>query len=131
MVEEQNYLMKALAQEKRIGNLLNEVQDISQQLAEAVDRDDQVSVEMLVAMRREPIEKLQMADQALRDLIAAIKPPEEGRRLAELLNGAQADSTVEHALADQVAVNNRRLKQVLELDKVVNCKLSRGKSAYS
>lgn len=131
MNAEQNCLMKALAQEKRIGNLLNEVQDLSQQLAEAVDRDDQVSVEMLVAMRREPVEKLQMADQALRDLIAAAVPPEEGRRLAELLNGAQAGDAVEHALADQVAANNRRLKRVLELDEAVSRKLSRGKSSYS
>ena len=41
---EQDDLMKALVQVKRIGNLLNEVLDISQQLAEALDRNDQVSV---------------------------------------------------------------------------------------
>ena len=40
---EQDDLMKALVQVKRIGNLLNEVLDISQQLAEALDRNDQVS----------------------------------------------------------------------------------------
>lgn len=130
MNAEQSCLMKALAQEKRIGNLLNEVQDISQQLAEAVDRDDQISVEMLVAMRREPIEKLKMADKALRELIAAA-PPEEGRHLAELLNGGEAGDAVGHALADQVAANNRRLKRALELDEAVSRKLSRGESSYS
>lgn len=126
---ERNCMMDALVQLKRIGNLLNEVQDITQELAGATDRDDQVSVEMLVAMRREPIEKLAEGDRALRELISS--NPEDGRRLAELLNGAVAAAdAAEQALVEQAAVNRRRLARVQELDRVLNQKLTRGKSAY-
>ena len=127
---EQDALMKALVQLKRMGNLLNEVLDLSQQLAEALDRNDQVSVEMLVAMRQEPIDKLEETDQALRDQLAAL-PPETGRRLTDLMNGDSPAEAHEKLLTDQIAANRRRLSQIIELDKILNQKLSRGKSAYS
>lgn len=125
---EHNCMVNALALLKRIGNLLNEVQDASQELAGAAERNDQVSVEMLVAMRREPIEKLTEADRALRELVAS--DPEKGARLAELLNGAPAGEPAEQALAEQAAVNRRRLARVQELDRALNQKLTRGKSVY-
>ena len=58
---EQEHWMKALVQSKRMGNLLNEVLDLSRQIAQALDRNDQVAVEMLIAMRQEPITKLEEA----------------------------------------------------------------------
>lgn len=127
---EQKKWMDFLVLLKRMGNLINEVHDISRQLAEAVDRDDRVSVEMLVAMRREPIEKLMTTDQSLREALAAVEEPEEGRRLAALLNGEPAQNPEEQMLAEQVASNDRRLKQVVSLDEVLNRKLTREKSVY-
>ena len=41
--------------ERRKYNLLVETMDLSQQLGEAMDRGDDVSVRLLVAMRQEPI----------------------------------------------------------------------------
>jgi len=126
---EKSTLMDALVQCKRIGNLLNEVEDLSRQIAEAVDRNDQVTVQMLLAMRREPIDRLKVADQALREQRKALDS-EEAQRLSALLNGAAADSPEEQPLADQVAANERRLKQTVELDKAVSRKLARDKSVY-
>ena len=51
---EASILLDAHVQAKRIYNLLNEVMDVSRQMAEAVDRDDQVAIQMLVSMREEP-----------------------------------------------------------------------------
>lgn len=120
----------ALAQSKRMGRLLNEVLDLSHQLAEAADRNDQVSVEMLVAMRREPVEKLAETDQALRELVLSAPDGDAGAHLAGLLEGGEAEGPEEQALAEQVAANSRRLKQVLDLDRALNQKLTREKSVY-
>ena len=126
---EQKAMLDVLVQVKRMGKLLNEVQDLSQQLAEAVDRDDRVSVEMLVAMRREPIDKLVDTEEVLDDLIDAL-PAGEGERLKAVLAGASAEQDSEKILADLVGANRRRLEQVRALDKVVNRKLTREKSVY-
>lgn len=126
----QEELKKALVQSKRMGNLLNEVLDLSQQMAEALSRNDQVAVEMLIAMRQEPIAKLERSQQALRELTEGLEEPEDALRISLLLNGGEAENPEEQALANQVAANGRRLKQVLELDRVLSQKITRDKSIY-
>lgn len=126
---EQKAMLDALVQVKRMGGLLNEVQDLSKQLAEAIDRDDRVSVEMLVNMRREPIDKLVDAEDVLADQTASL-PPEDGARLSQLLAGASAREPDEKLLAELVGSNRRRLEQIVALDKILNQKLARENSVY-
>lgn len=119
-------VMDALVQMKRTGNLLNEVEDLTQQMGQAIDRNDQVSVQMLLAMREEPLEKLQAADRAVREQLEAL--PEEAEELAALLNGnapAQPGDRTQQMLCDQVAANRRRLKQIMELDALLGQRLGR------
>lgn len=127
---ETSALMDAHVQAKRIYNLLNEVMDLSRQMAEAMDRDDQVAIRMLVSMREEPVRKLRLARQALAEQKEALDPV-PADRLAQLLNGAEAEVEAEAPLAAQVGANRRLLEQVLELDRVLNRKLTREESVYS
>lgn len=125
--------MDALVLMKRTGNLLNEMEDLTKQIAESIDRNDRVSMEMLVAMREEPLGKLQAADQALRDQLEALPNRGTARQLAAMLNaGPAADPSQQFqvALCEQVASNNRRLKQIMELDKALNQRMARENSAY-
>lgn len=126
-------VMDALMQMKRTGNLLNELWDLTQQLGQSIDRNDQVSSQMLIAMREEPLGKLQAADQALRDQLEALPNRDTARQLASMLNGGKPADPVQQAqvmLCDQVASNTRRLKQIMELDKALNQRLGRENSAY-
>ena len=130
---EEKTVMDALVQMKRTGNLLNELWDLTRQLGESIDRNDQVSTQMLIAMREEPLGKLQAADQALREQLEALPEREDGLALAAMLNGgppADPAQRPQAMLCEQVASNNRRLKQVMELDRVLNQRLGREKSAY-
>lgn len=122
-------LMDAHVQAKRIYSLLNEVMDISRQMAEAVDRDDQVAIQLLVTMREEPVRKLRQARRTLeeqRDTLDA----ETGRHLAGLLNGEEPKTREEAPLAAQIGANRRLLAQVMELDQVLNRKVTREESFY-
>ena len=127
---ERSDLLDAQVQTKKIYNLLTEVLDLSGQLAEALDREDQVAVRMLLAMRGEPVNKLRMVRLALEQQRDALGE-EDGVRLARLLNGEPAQEEAEVPLADQVAANTRLLKQVLELDQRLNRKVTREKSVYN
>lgn len=125
-------VMDALVQMKRTGNLLNELEDLTRQLGQAIDRNDQVSMQMLVAMREEPLGKLQAADQAVREQLEALHDREEAVDLAALLNGGpppQPGERVQQLLCEQVAANRRRLSQIIELDKVLNQRLGRENTA--
>lgn len=126
---EASTLLDAHVQAKRIYNLLNEVMDVSRQMAEAMDRDDQVAIQMLVSMREEPVHRLRQARRALEEQRDALEP-EEALRLTQLLNGEEAKTEAEAPLAAQIGANRRLLEQVLELDRVLNRKLTREKSIY-
>lgn len=130
---EEKTVMDALVQMKRTGNLLNELLDLTQQLGQAIDRNDQVSIEMLISMREEPLAKLQAADQAMRDQIAASPDGDSAAQLAAMLNGeepADGAGQTERMLYEQVASNRRRLKQVMDLDRVLNQRMAREESVY-
>ena len=122
-------LLDAHVQAKRIYSLLNEVMDISRQMAEAVDRDDQVAIQMLVSMREEPVHKLRQARRALKEQRDALEP-ESALRLSQLLNGEGAETEAEAPLAAQLGANRRLLEQLLELDRVLNRKVTREESIY-
>ncbi len=123
-------LMEALVQVKRIGNLQHEILDISQQMAEAVDRDDEVATSMLISMRAEPIEKLRISKYALNTLLDSLKDTEDGERLTALLGGGTAQDAAEEALAKQVAANARESERILALERVLNQKIARDQSIY-
>ena len=126
-------VMDALVQMKRTGNLLNELEDLTRQMGEAIDRNDQVSLEMLIAMREEPLGKLQEADQAVRDQLELLADRFEAAQLASMLDGgppANSGVRVQQQLCEQVASNNRRLKRIIELDRQLNERLARENSVY-
>lgn len=126
-------VMDALVQMKRIGNLLNEVEDLTQQLAQAIDRNDQVSTSMLIGMRAEPLAKLQSADHAVREQLEALGDASDAAALSSMLNGGgpvEAGDRSQAMLCEQVAANKRRLKQIMDVDRVLNQRMARERSAY-
>ena len=120
----------ALAQARRLGSLLNEILELTRQLGEAVSRDDQVSMRMVIAMREDPIRKADAADRAIRALRDDIADAAERARFVQLLDGrAEAsDPPGARALAERMAYNARTLRQIRELDSVLNRKIARGRS---
>ena len=122
-------LLDAQVQEKRRYALLSELFDLTKQLAEAVDRSDEVTIQMLLSMREGPLAQMRQVEENLTRQRSSLSE-EDGRRLEELLSGAQAQRQEENALCGQVGTNRRLLGQLVELDKRVNKKVTREKSVY-
>ena len=122
-------LLDAHVQLKRVYTALNEALDLTRQMADAADRNDEVAAQLLVSMRQEPTDKLARAHQALDQQRQALSEA-DAARLAALLQGEAAKAEEEAPLANQVGLNRRVLKQLVDLDQVVNRKLAREKSVY-
>ena len=118
--------MDALVLMKRTGNLLNEMEDLTKQIAESIDRNDRVSMEMLVAMREEPLGKLHEADRILREQLADMPDREGAAQLAAMLNGAapSQEGDLPKMLCEQVNQNKRRLEQVVAMNQRINQKVA-------
>ena len=126
---EQKYLLDAHVQARKMYNLLGEVYDLSKQLAEALDRNDEVTVQMLLSMRHEPIGELARVYEVLQEQAESVAQAGD-ERLRELLNGAQARTQEENGLAAQVAMNGRLLEQVQALEENLNRKISRENTIF-
>ncbi len=128
----QEKLTEILVLTKRIGNLFNDVIDISNQMAEAIDRGDEVSMKMIVAMRGEPIEKLMIADRALREQLNTLDA-EDSARIRAILNGeaVQVEDGMEKLLLEQAGINIRTYNKLVALDQVINRKVAQDKSIYN
>ena len=116
--------------ERKKYNLLSEVMDLSQQLGEALDRSDDVSVRLLVSMRQDPIlrlEEIKAAIGAKRDSM----PPEEWERVDDLNGGAQPRDEDETVYLNQVGSVRRILERVLELDQRLNRRMAGDDSFYA
>ena len=116
--------------ERKKYNLLSETLDLSQQLGEALDRSDDVSVRLLVSMRQDPIlrlEEIKAAIGAKRDSM----PPEEWERVNDLNGGAQPRDEDETVYLNQVGSVRRILERVLELDQRLNRRMAGNDSFYA
>lgn len=109
---------------------LNEVLTATQQLAQSLERNDSVSVNMWVAMREDPIQQAQELQTRIGDYLFKM-PREDAIRANELLGGAEAGHDREKALCEQAARNRRLLDRIVELDKFVSRRLAGSHSFYN
>ncbi|MEG1683671.1 MAG: hypothetical protein RR295_07565 [Oscillospiraceae bacterium] len=120
-------LMDFLVLEKKLYGKLNEVSELTRQLAEAVDRQDSVSVRLLLSMRQEPICGLQEIQANLELSQIGL---EDAPHMGALLGGAEAATAAEQPLVEQIATNRGLLERLVELDRRVSLKLGGEDSVY-
>ena len=82
----------ALATERKCYAALTEVMELTQDLSDAVQRQDQVTVQMFLSMRQEPINQLKEYRRLQRKRCASL-PEEESAALWKVLTGKGADGT--------------------------------------
>ena len=123
-------LMDLTVLERKKYNYLNEVLDLSKQMGEALDRGDEVSMQMLLALRGDPILHLQEVDQTARSRRDSLTP-QDRQRLKELLDGAQPQERGEALFTEQAGKARRLLERVVELDRQLSLRMSGKDSFYS
>ena len=115
--------------ERKKYNYLNETLDLTQQLAENLERNDEVSARMLLAMRQHPILHLDEVNRACRARSQELTP-EDRERVAQLLKGAEPQGKEERAFLEQAGRTRRLLERVVELDRRVSLRLGGDQSFY-
>lgn len=123
-------LNEMLLQKKKQAIRLNEVSDLTNQLAQACDRKDEVSIKLVMSMRQEPLLRLTEIDEEIRNWLESV-PEETAIRMAELLNGAEPEKPEEKALSAQVDSNRRLLERIMSLDKTISARMGGKRSFYA
>ena len=118
-----------LALEKKFSYKVIEALSLTRDLTESVERQDQVSVAMLLSMRQKTILELQEISCHI-DLMRLDLEPSMLTRFDALLSGASAQSPQELPLTECIASNQRLLRQLKVLDQTVSQKLCGEQSFY-
>ena len=87
-------------------------------------------MQMLLALRGEPILHLQEVDQTARSRRESLTP-QDRQRLKELLDGAQPREQGEALFTEQSGKARRLLERVIGLDKQLSLRMSGKDSFYS
>ena len=121
----------ALATERKCYAALTEVMELTQDLSDAVQRQDQVTVQMFLSMRQEPINQLKEYRSLQRKRCASL-PEEESAALWKVLTGKGGDGTDQlQELEKLVGQNQSLLERIQQVDRQVSVKLGGKKSFYS
>ena len=115
--------------ERKKYNCLLEVEDVTRQLSEALDRNDQVSVRMLMAMRQDPILHLEEVNRLSLDRRDSLEE-EDRERVSALLAGAEGRTDEERTFLEQAQKARRLLERVVELDRRISLRLAGEHSFY-
>ncbi len=109
---------------------LMEVIDLTKQLITAVERRDQVSVNMLLTMRQEPVSQLSELEEGVKRRLSEL-PQQDAIRMNELLKNAPPDAPSEENFCEQQSQYKRLLSNALDLDRRLSLKLGGRKSFYN
>lgn len=122
--------MDLTVMERKKYNYLCEVMDLSQQIGATLDRDDVVSLKMLVAMRQDPILALEELNHSIRQRREGLSSADQAR-ISALLSGIQLPSDqAEQVFCTQAGLAYRELQRVLELDRRINLRIAGENSFY-
>ena len=107
--------LKLLVQLKKRYSLLTQIDDLTQQMSDALNRDDEVSFQMLLSMRQEPILYLKESDKILLNLKSELSQ-NIVKRWQELENNAEPIGQEETLFKQQINQNRRLLERLVPFD---------------
>lgn len=132
MLTEQT-LSFAHAIERQMYTSLTEIAELTDQLSDAVNRQDQVSVRLFLSMRQEEIDRMLGHRAALRRHCAELSA-QDGARLRRLLAGTVDDEPLPpeaQPLLKQVDSNRKLLERICQADRSVSRRFGGSASFYS
>ena len=108
---------------------LIEIQEITQRIAEAASRRDELSLQLMLGEREQPILRLRELEEGIESYLLT-RPEAEAIRLHGLLRGAEAASDDEKPLAELTEKYRHMLEAVVALDRRVSEQLGGKLSFY-
>ena len=119
--------MKLLVQLRKRYTALTETLDLTMQMGEALDRNDRTSFSMLLAMRQEPVLRMQELDGNIRRIVEIDAPDIEARWRA-LVRGDNPQNADEQMIVNQMQQNKRVIERLVPIDSRISHVLSERKS---
>lgn len=124
-------LAQAIAVEKEMYRALTELEELTQELAQAVSRGDKVSIQMFLSMRRDSLNQMARHQASLRRQYTSL-PAADARLLRALLEDASPPACAgSEELVRQAARNRAVLERIVRADQKISRHLAGNASFYA
>ena len=110
---------------------LNEIQKTTQEMQDALSRNDRVSMEMLISMRQEEIERAADCDRDIRYLLSILEPDkrEQFRGWLNEVTAKEADGFEAVKISEIASSVKKVLERTIQVDKQMSQRVA-GKDSY-
>lgn len=112
-------------------NGLNEIENITKQLQDALGYDDIVSIRMLIVMRQEEMDSIDEIDAEHQACLEGLTEVQKNAlKTGSVRPFSGENAAMVEKIAEMQQKNKRLLQRLIEQDKIVNRKLAGEKSYY-
>ncbi|MFV0242567.1 MAG: hypothetical protein ACK5H4_21350 [Lacrimispora sphenoides] len=128
---EDSMLVEILKEMQKKYMCIVEIERITREMGDALSRNDRESVQMLLGMRQDEMNKADVSIRNIECLLSALQP-DEGCQVREWLNGSgnrNPASPMAERLAEKGKSIQLALKRTIEVDRHISMRLS-GKDSY-
>ncbi|MDR1769253.1 MAG: hypothetical protein LBS02_01270 [Hungatella sp.] len=128
---EDSILVEILKEMQKKYMFITEIERITREMGDALSRNDRETVQMLLGMRQDEMNKADVCIRNVECLISALTP-DEGSQVREWLNGkggGKPGSPTAELLAEKGKSIQLVLKRTIEVDRLISMRLS-GKDSY-
>jgi hypothetical protein len=124
-------LIEILKEMQKKYQCIVEIERITREMGDSLSRNDRTSVQILLGMRQEEMDKTEVCNRNLHCLISAL-PPEEGNQVREWMKGGEpqnADNPLVGKLMEKGNSLGLILKRTIEIDRHISTRLA-GKDSF-
>ncbi|SHJ08344.1 hypothetical protein [Parasporobacterium paucivorans] len=114
-------------------NIISEILGLTKELGEAISRNDQVSIQMVLEMRKEEMDKADACDKAI-SLMTNCLPREEGDLVRSCLKPDAPDGIQKNDYRKIIEISENIhsvIARCVEIDKVMNRRVAGAASYYT
>lgn len=128
---EDEMLMEILKEMQKKYQCISEIERITRDIGDALSRNDRTSVQILLGMRQEEIDKGEISERNIHRLLSVVSP-EEALQARGWIKGDQ-ENIPEHLLIKKLAEKGNSIRMLLqrtiELDRHISIRLA-GKDSF-
>lgn len=125
-------LIEILKEMQKKYQCIVEIERITREMGDSLSRNDRTSVQILLGMRQEEMDKTEVCNRNLHCLISVL-PPEEGEQVREWMKGGEAQNADNPLVGKLMEKGNSLgliLKRTIEIDRHISTRLAGNDSFY-
>ncbi|MGC6172992.1 hypothetical protein [Lacrimispora sp. 38-1] len=130
---EESMLLEILKEMQKKYQCMAEIERITREIGEFLSRNDQTSVQMLLGMRQEEMDKADMFTKNINCLISVL-PPEEAAKVDNLVKG-QENWNPNEQISEKIMEKGKNiqhiLKRTIEIDRHISTRIAGTHSFYN